>query len=249
MISVCLASYNGEKFIKEQINSILFQLQPDDELIISDDGSTDSTIQIVNEINDDRIKLLKNVNNHGVNSNFENAIKNSRGDYIFISDQDDVWLENKVRTCLKYLKNADLVIHDCCVVDNSLGVIYPSYFKSYHSRRGYLKNIIKNSYIGACMAFRREVLEYVLPFNKYFPVFYDGWIASLADLCGNVYFIDTQCMLYRRHGNNLSCSAQQSNINFFRKIYNRVLWLIFTLYRTINYKISKLCPFSKTKPS
>ena len=89
MISVCMATYNGEKYLREQVGSILTQLGENDELVVSDDGSTDSTIDILKSYNDPRIKIFINTGRHGVNSNFENALRHADGDYIFLSDQDD----------------------------------------------------------------------------------------------------------------------------------------------------------------
>ena len=104
MISVGLASYNGERYIREQVDSIIAQLDSIDELVISDDGSTDGTLDILASYNDPRIHVYHNEENHGVNGNFENALKHSQGDYIFLSDQDDVWLPGKVEACLKALE-------------------------------------------------------------------------------------------------------------------------------------------------
>ena len=92
MISVCIATYNGEKYIEEQIASILPQLKENDEIIISDDYSTDNTIQVLTKINSKKIKIFKNQGEKGYTSNFENAIKQAKGNYIFLCDQDDVWL-------------------------------------------------------------------------------------------------------------------------------------------------------------
>lgn len=116
-ISVCMATYNGERFIKDQISSILNQKfdeenEIDLELVISDDGSTDSTVNIINEINDDRIKLYhhKNKRTHkyfnsafACTENFNYAVSKATGDYIFLSDQDDVWYEWKLQTSLTAL--------------------------------------------------------------------------------------------------------------------------------------------------
>lgn len=231
MVSVCMSSYNGEKYIREQIMSILAQLGISDELIISDDGSTDGTLAIIKDINDDRIVLTINNEPHGVNFNFENAIKRAKGDFIFLSDQDDIWLPNKVADCVNALQSADLVVHDCIVVDKEKNVIVPSYFKQYKSRKGYLKNIIRNTYIGACMAFRKEILEYVLPFPSNFPVYHDGWLGSMVELKGRVVFLPTNCILYRRHNSNLSFTATKSSIPFNRKVINRVMWLNLTMRR------------------
>jgi len=108
-ISVCMASYNGEKYIRQQIDSILPQLGESDELIISDDSSTDDTISVVKSINDNRIKLIKDQKFKSPVSNFENAIKNATGDFIFLCDQDDIWQPNKVESVLPFLKQYDLV--------------------------------------------------------------------------------------------------------------------------------------------
>ena len=98
-ISVCLATYNGEKYIKEQLDSILPQLSANDEIIISDDNSTDDTINIIRSLNDERIKIYVN-KTKGIVKNFENALNNASGDIIFLSDQDDVWKNDKVKKIL-----------------------------------------------------------------------------------------------------------------------------------------------------
>ena len=116
MISVCIATYNGEKYILEQILSILPQLKENDEIIVSDDSSTDTTLEIIKNINDKRIQIFKNTGNHGVNSNFDNALKRAHGEYIFLSDQDDVWLPGKVDRCLAELRTADLIMHDATIL-------------------------------------------------------------------------------------------------------------------------------------
>nr|AIA84980.1 Glycos_transf_2 [uncultured Leptotrichia sp.] len=99
MISVCMATYNGSSFIKAQLESILFQLNTNDEVVISDDGSSDDTLSIIEAFNDPRIRLIEGPKIHSVAHNFEYAIRHSRGDIIFLSDQDDVWLNNKKQSC------------------------------------------------------------------------------------------------------------------------------------------------------
>ena len=116
-VSVAMATYNGEKYIQEQIDSILKNLEKKDELIISDDGSNDGTIEIIkkNIKKDNRIKLI-NGPKRGVIKNFENALLNCNGDYIFLSDQDDIWLPNKVKTVMSYFEQDDkliAIVHDC----------------------------------------------------------------------------------------------------------------------------------------
>lgn len=118
MISVCIATYNGEKYIKEQLLSILPQLGKKDEVIISDDHSTDNTLDIVKGLNDNRIKIVMNNREKGYTSNFENALSYAIGDYIFLSDQDDIWMSNKVDYCIAELKEYDLVVSDAILINS-----------------------------------------------------------------------------------------------------------------------------------
>src|SRR3954452_14743734 len=101
-LSVALATYNGERFIAEQLKSIITQLDENSEVIISDNGSTDRTIEIITSFNDKRIVLL-HCSQRGLISNFENALNKVSGDIIFLSDQDDIWLGNKVQIVKEYL--------------------------------------------------------------------------------------------------------------------------------------------------
>lgn len=222
MISVCMATYNGEKYIKEQIDSILIQLNENDELIISDDGSTDKTLEIINSYNDRRIKLLI-FNSHCYTKNFENALMHVQGDYIFLADQDDVWLPNKVDICLGVLKNCDFVVTDATVVDENKKILLDSYFDYCKVKKGFVYNLLFTRYIGACMAFKKKVLSDVLPIpnNKY--IAHDYWIACVCEKKYKVEPIKISCILYRRHSKNTSSGIfEQSSLTLFEKIYKRV---------------------------
>mgnify|MGYP002597725427 FL=1 len=127
-ISVCIATYNGEKYIKEQINSILPQLKNCDEIIISDDHSSDKTLDVIFQINDSRIQVYLNDKEKGYTSNFENALSKATGSIIFLADQDDIWKSNKVEVLQKSLEDSDLVVSDAEVVNGDLDVISPSFF-------------------------------------------------------------------------------------------------------------------------
>lgn len=229
MISVCMATYNGEQYIKEQIDSILNQLDADDELIISDDGSTDKTIEIINSYHDRRIKLFL-YNSNCYSKNFENAIKKANGDYIFLSDQDDVWLPGKVNKCLKMLQDYDFVVTDAKVVDKDKNIILNSYFKYCKVKKGFLYNVLFTRYVGACMAFRKEVLKSILPIpknNKY--IAHDYWIACVCEKKYRVCLLDIPLLLYRRHSNNASSGIfGQSKLKLYEKIYKR-LYILFLL--------------------
>lgn len=205
-VSVAMASYNGAKSIAQQIDSILENLEENDEIVISDDGSTDGTIEIINKYiqKDARIKLIQGPKN-GVKANFTSAMQNCSGKYIFLSDQDDIWSKNKVEKVLPVLEQHDLVVHDCIVTTSSISqVIEPSFFKYRNSGSGILKNIYKNTYIGCCMAFSRRLMKKAIPIPNDIEM-HDQWIGILNDiLYKNTYFLNEPLIFYRRHDNNVS---------------------------------------------
>lgn len=233
MISVCLATYNGEKFLRQQVDSILCQLKPDDELIVSDDGSSDSTIQILQSYKDNRIKILENDTTHGVNANFQNAIANASGDFIFLSDQDDVWLPGKVDACIMALENADCVVHDCIITDGNLKDSGLSFFEERAAGNGFWKNIYKNTYLGCCMAFRRGILSDVLPIPLTSAFFHDNWIGCIADLKYKLEFIPFKGILFRRHSDNTSTTSGKSSFSRMRQLKNRLVQLKYVVKRLL----------------
>ena len=203
-VSVCIPTYNGENYIRRQLETILTQLGENDEVIISDDSSTDETLSIIASFNDRRIQVLKGNTFKSPIFNLENALKHANGEYIFLADQDDIWLENKVADILPLLQKHEIIISDCTVVNAKEEVIAPSFFKIANSGRGFWKNLCKNTYIGCCMAFRRSVKEIVLPFPENIPM-HDSWIALNIDYRGgSILFFDKPCILYRRHESNAS---------------------------------------------
>jgi glycosyltransferase involved in cell wall biosynthesis len=219
MISVCMATYNGEKYIEEQLNSILLQLGLDDEVIISDDNSNDNTINIVREFNDKRIKIFKNKGS-GLIQNFENAIKYSSGEYIFLADQDDIWNANKVKICLSdFEKGVDLILSDCSIFDSeSKETIYESFFDFNKSKKGIINNIIRNSYIGCCMAFNSKVKNKVIPFPKNIPM-HDSWIGIVAEIYFKVNFNKSKLISYRKHSGNASDTGTgKSKYSIMKKV-------------------------------
>lgn len=236
MISVCMASYNGEKYIKEQIDSIRKQLSDCDEIIISDDGSTDKTIEILNLIRDDRIKVFHNNGKHGFTPNFENALRHASGDYIFLSDQDDIWDDGKVEIVMRKLENHNMVIHDCRTVDEKMECIQESRFKYFNVKPGFFNHLIKSRYLGCCMAFDRRVLDAVLPFpKKESLVEHDIWIAAVGLLYFKTEVLYKQLISYRRHGNNVSNGGFEKGYSIGNKIVRRIYRLFCLL--TIKNKV------------
>jgi len=231
-ISVCIATYNGEKYIKEQLVSILSQLNEKDEVIISDDSSTDKTISIINSFNDERIIIYQHQKFKSAIFNFENSLKYATGDYIFLADQDDVWMINKVETIKEFLDTYDLVLSDANIIDSEGKVINDSFYLLNSSNNGLLSNIVKNSYLGCTMAFNRKILEKVLPFPKDIPM-HDWWIGLIAEVYGKTFFIKDKLISYRRHGNNISYAGEKSKYSFYRKIIFRLLMIKILMKKVI----------------
>ena len=222
-ISVCMATYNGEKYVRQQIESILCQLKPDDEIIISDDMSTDSTLEIVKSFNDSRIKIYLHEKEHGFVKNFENALSYAKGDYIFLSDQDDIWMPNKVEVTLSYLKDYDFTVSDCVTINENEQIISQSRIKDYNIKTGFWRLMIKTRYLGCCMAFNRKVLNAVLPFPKnVYLMEHDLWIAAVSEFYFKTSLINEPLIKYRRHGGNVSSGGSDKGFSMPVKIYRRL---------------------------
>jgi len=198
MISVLLAAHCGERFIGEQIASILPQLGGDDELLVSDDSPEDHTAarEIVLSFRDERVRYMPGPR-LGVIKNVEFLLGRTQGDILVLSDQDDVWLPGKLERTRELLSGAGpaLLAHGAALTDEALretGEVQSP-------RPGVLRNLVKNSYTGCCMAFTRALLPHVLPFPEGIPM-HDQWIALRAEKLGAVRVIDEPLILHRRHG-------------------------------------------------
>ena len=222
MISVCIATYNGERFIRQQIQSIVCQLNANDEVIVSDDGSTDATRDIIRSIGDRRIRIIEGPERKSPTLNFECALKAAKGDYIFLSDQDDVWKQNKVEVCMKWLQQYACVVSDAEVTDYRLNPLPPSLYAIMQVRPGRIYNTIwKNGYTGCCMAFRRDVLNASLPFPQSIPM-HDIWIGNVAAYKYNVKFITDKLIYFRRHDDTVSCNGKGSKFTVWQQIIFRL---------------------------
>ncbi len=229
-ISVAMVSYQGAKYIKEQLESILVTLGPEDEIIISDDGSTDGTREIISkyQAQDNRIRMIDGPKS-GVKANVENALRACHGEYIFLADQDDIWMPEKVERVMAAFeeKKVGLVVHDAIVTDGACKeVILDSFYSLKGSGAGVAKNIWRNTYIGCCMAFKRDLLKEVLPIPSYIEM-HDQWIGVINDKQKRgTCFLSDKLLKYRRHGNNAS---GMSHYGVVRMIKNRIcfLWALF----------------------
>lgn len=227
-----MAVYNGEKYILEQIESILGQLSVDDELIVSDDGSTDLTLDKVRACGDARIRIIANELDKGYSGNFENAIRHATGEVIFLSDQDDVWLAGRVQKMLAALERCDMVVCNAQFTDHVLTPLDMTLFSLRGGGQGFWKNLLKSRYLGACMAFKRRILRKALPFpgnRKLCP--HDLWLTLVAELYYRVELIAEPLILYRRHGANVSSGGSASTNSFLKKMQFRAYCLLKVLGR------------------
>ena len=237
MISVCIATHNGEKYIRQQLNSILCQLGPKDEVVISDDGSTDDTITVIESIGDDRISVLRysqpctsNYPHEYVCWNFQNALMHANGDYIFLSDQDDEWLPNKVEICMTALQERDLVLHEFIHIDKNDNVVSPLHYQGSFRPKNYFLRVGKH--YGCAMAFRRNVLDYSLPFPKHL-LLHDYWIGILAETIGKFVFIEEPLIRYRIHIENTSGTHN----SMLHKLSYRIKTMYYVFQRVAMYRL------------
>lgn len=213
MISVCMATYNGECFVRQQMESILQQLAECDELVVSDDSSSDLTVSIVESFKDPRIRLFAGQSFRSPALNFEFSLKQARGDIILLADQDDIWLPNKIDKVREVFSAKSgrplLIVMDAAVIDESGREIYPSVLQKLKAGRGFWKNLYDNRYLGCCIAFSSDLLERALPFPRSIPM-HDIWLGQLCERIGRTEFIPVVTMKYRKH----SASMTEFKIRF-----------------------------------
>lgn len=221
-INILMATYNGRRFLKKQIDSILNQTYSNFRLLISDDASTDSTVKILEEYEkqDKRVEIYSHEKNMGVVANFEFLINKVRSEYFMFADQDDVWEPDKIEKSLKKMEEtgSDLVFTDLEVVDSRLRPIHPSFWR----QKGFYDKIVKyhnfeslylNNYINGCtMLCKSSYINDFLPLpkdSKY--VIHDYWIALVISQNGTISYVDEPTVKYRQHGNNQIGSTRKSD--------------------------------------
>lgn len=228
-ISVGLTTYNSEKYIFEQINSILQNTVLPDEIIICDDSSTDYTIEIIEsllKITNIDVKIYKNDTNIGFVKNFEKCFSLCTGDVVFSCDADDIWRKDKIEKVIEKFDNDKVVLvyHDAKIIDDQGKVLMKSLYKQYcvlpfySNKYDFMYNVLskKGHPFGMTIAFRRNILDKLLPF----PFGHDEWISLCAPLFGEIIYIEETLSDYRRHGNNLS--GNDANETKFAKIIKKI---------------------------
>lgn len=213
-VDILLPTYNGEKYLKEQLDSILEQTYKNIRIIISDDCSKDRTREILKEYEkkDNRIKLYMQPQNIGVVKGIEFLLEKVESKYFMLADQDDVWLPEKVEKSVEKIESekADLVFGDLEVVDEKLNTIYPSFGDFMLLNRkinkyigDYKLNYLYNCVTGCTVLAKKELIKKILPLpieSKY--LIHDHWIGLVASLNGKLAYMPERYIKYRQHGNN-----------------------------------------------
>lgn len=234
MIDILLTTYNGEKYLRSQIDSIFAQTYINWKIMVIDDCSTDKTCSIVTEYMDKypgKIELYKNDKNSGnPASNFFKLLNMSKSDYVMFCDQDDVWLENKIEMTINAMKNLEcensqmpILIHtDLKVVDFKLNILSDSMFKyqKLDSNAKTLKEIIvQNNVTGCTVMLNKKLISMCnsIPENI---IMHDWWVALIAAAFGVIGFVNEPTILYRQHESNQVGSKDASSILF---LFNKFL--------------------------
>lgn len=216
-VSVCMATWNGAAYVREQLDSILRELTPQDEVIVVDDASTDGTVALVEAIGDPRIRIHARATNLGYVRTFEEALGRATGDVIMLSDQDDVWVAGRRAVLVDAATAHGVAAANLSLLgdagDDAGPLRSPLTGRDWllraaegsHRRRNQWKLLIGNApYFGCAMAIRRDFLAAVLPFPPYLTESHDLWIATVANQCGELAHVAQTTVLRRLHGENAS---------------------------------------------
>lgn len=248
MVSVVMCTYNGERFVREQIESILHQTVGVNEILIYDDHSTDKTFEIISAYQHqfpELVKIHQQAINRGVVKNFEQAIQQATGDIIFLADQDDIWYPYKVQVMLDYFNSnahACLVFTDGDLMDETGNSLHKTLWEAWNFNKQlqerWRNNDLafddlvrgKNNVTGATLAFRSILKEHILPFRTIAVYFHDAWLALYAAKQNGLFFLEQPLIQYRVHakqlvgiGNGISYVQKRNTLNNFTKRIKRRL--------------------------
>lgn len=222
-VAILMATYNGEEYIFEQIDSIIKQTFQDWEIFIHDDGSKDNTVNIIRHLIDiypNKIHLLDGPSTGGAKNNFFYLMKKIDADYVMFSDQDDIWLNDKIEKTLIRMKKIEkngspcLVYTDLKVVDNNLNIISEkmSIYQNFNTEKKSVGEFLcDNNVTGCTVMINRKLKELATKVTNYEPIImHDWWLALVAAEFGMISFVEDSTILYRQHGDN-SVGAKKFN--------------------------------------
>jgi glycosyltransferase involved in cell wall biosynthesis len=236
-ISIALCTYNGDRFLKELIDSIINQTIYVDEVIVSDDNSIDNTWAILEEYHfkyPDLFKISKNEHNLGPINNFEKTIQDCSGDIIFLADQDDIWLSNKVALTVEYFNNnihAEAFFSDAYLIGNTFKGInekrarlweYYNFNSSLSEKLSFFHYLLYfgNVVTGACLAIRKNSINKIVPFQLKNDIWHDEWIALKLSSSNSISWINEPLIKYRIHSNQQVGLSEKKSVNYIEQLSN-----------------------------
>lgn len=214
-VSVCMATYNGEAYLREQVDSILAELEPQDEVIIVDDASTDGTAALLAAIEDQRVRVFLREHNRGYVRTFEEAISRATGDVLMLADQDDVWIPGRRDLFLQALEHGAVAASNLVLLGTDAPLPPPVPGISWRLSASQSSHVVRNElrilagiapYFGCAMALRRDVVDRILPFPGFLTESHDLWIATFANTHRTMQHIDQPTIRRRIHEDNASPS-------------------------------------------
>lgn len=229
-INILMATYNGRRYVAKQVESILNQTYTDFRLIISDDGSTDSTVKILEEYEkkDNRVEIYVQQENHGIVSNFEFLISKVRAEFFMFADQDDIWEPTKIEDSMRLMQTdkLDMVYTDLTVVDSRLKLIAPSYWKQkgldYRIKKyNNFESLYLNNFVTGCtMLVKSKWINEFMPLPKTSQyVLHDYWIALAISRKGKIGYLDKQTVQYRQHhGNKVGANTVSESLDTLKEV-------------------------------
>lgn len=212
-VSIALATYNGERFLAEQLESLVNQTYPNLEIIVSDDGSTDNTLGILERYAaiHPQLRIYQNTRKSGVTNNFQNAIRHCEGAFIALSDQDDIWLPGKIEQMVKGIGNASLIYHDSLLVDEAGRSLQTTAVEKGYTGNDPMVFLLKNIVSGHACLFKRQLLQQALPFPE--AICHDWWLAAIAADNDGIRFLPEVLVHYRQHSGNASDFLNKKSLN------------------------------------
>jgi glycosyltransferase involved in cell wall biosynthesis len=227
LVSIALCTYNGEKYLKDQLDSIINQTYKNIEIIVVDDCSSDNTSSILSEYQSrySQLHVFINTTNLGYNKNFEKAITLCSGEYIAVSDQDDIWVNHKIETMMKNWKTNTVLMHHAAKSFNSSSLPILSISTEFDYSKLNKKHIIISSFVQGCtVLFHSSLKTIIFPFNK--TILYDWWIGFCAFYSGEVQFLHQNLIYHRKHDNSAHYSLKRSRLEIKRELVKHIKYFI-----------------------
>lgn len=240
LISIALATYNGEKYLKEQLDSIYAQTYKNIEVVVTDDCSTDKTVDILGQYSKSHgLRYFVNEQNLGFVKNFEKTLSLCWGEYIALADQDDIWEKNKIQILSNQIGDALLIHSDASLIDEDGKLINTSYAQSSHKvfRKDIIGYFFNNDVTGCTMMFSSKLISIILPMPENI-ISHDWWIAIKAKQRGKITYFPEPLIRYRQHQNNqigaidiakisshvVRCRAHQKKLFFLQTLRQKTDW-------------------------